>query len=136
MGRAKNKSGWIFTLKQKARQLKSELQVLLIAYKDTRTPLIAKLLIGITVGYLLSPIDLIPDFIPVIGLLDDLIIVPILISLSIKLIPSKVLSEARQTIKINPKILKKGNWLFGLFIIAIWILLLYLAYDHLKYLWK
>ena len=67
-------------LKQKARQLKSEAQVLMIAYKDKRTPVTAKILIGITVGYLLSPIDLIPDFIPVLGLLDDLIIVPILIA--------------------------------------------------------
>lgn len=71
-------------LKQKAKKLKSEAQVLMIAYKDNRTPLKAKILIGITVGYLLSPIDLIPDFIPVLGILDDLIIVPALIALSIK----------------------------------------------------
>ncbi len=72
-------------LKQKARQLKSEAQVLVRAYSDKRTPITAKMLIAITVGYLLSPIELIPDFIPVLGLLDDLIIVPALIALSIKL---------------------------------------------------
>lgn len=63
-------------LQQKTKQLKSEVQILMIAYKDKRTPLTAKILIGITAGYLLSPIDLIPDFIAVLGLLDDLIIVP------------------------------------------------------------
>lgn len=67
-------------LKQQARQLKSEAQVLLIAYKDKRTPATAKILIAITVSYLLSPIDLIPDFIPVVGLPDDLVIVPFLIT--------------------------------------------------------
>ncbi|MBA2746080.1 MAG: DUF1232 domain-containing protein [Flavisolibacter sp.] len=111
-------------LKQKARQLKSEAQVLIIAYKDTRTPLSAKILIGITVGYLLSPIDLIPDFIPVLGLLDDLIIVPLLITASINLIPETVLNEARGTIKSNPQKLNKTNWIFALIIIAIWILAL------------
>lgn len=68
----------------------------MIAYKDKRTPIAAKMLIGITIGYLLSPIDLIPDFIPVIGLLDDLIIVPALIALSNKLIPEVVLKVARE----------------------------------------
>ena len=71
--------GLLTKLKQRARQLKSEANVLMIAYKDKRTPSSAKILIGLTVGYLLCPIDLIPDFIPVLGLLDDLIIVPALI---------------------------------------------------------
>lgn len=123
-------------LKQKAKQLKSQAQVLMIAYKDKRTSVSAKILIGLTVGYLLSPIDLIPDFIPVLGLLDDLIIVPLLISLSIKLIPAIVLANARQTIKTNPKVLKKNNWLFGALIITIWLLLIYFAYRHFSYLRK
>lgn len=97
----------IAKLKQRARQLKSEAQVLMIAHTDKRTPLTAKILIGITIGYLLSPVDLIPDFIPVLGLLDDLIIVPLLISVSIKLIPPLILVEARQKVKSNPKVLKK-----------------------------
>src|ERR1041385_6064900 len=70
------------SLKAKAKKLKAEAQVLMLAYKDKRTPLVAKILIWVTVGYLLSPIDLIPDFIPVLGILDDLIIVPALITLS------------------------------------------------------
>jgi len=115
----------IAKLKQRARQLKSEAQVLMIAYTDKRTPFTAKILIGITVGYLLSPIDLIPDFIPVLGLLDDLIIVPLLISVSIKLISPQILAEARQKVKNNPKTLKKSNWLFAILIIAVWLLLIY-----------
>ena len=123
-------------LMQQARQLKLEVQVLILAYIHKRTLLIAKILIGLTVGYLLSPIDLIPDFIQVIGYLDDLIIVPLLIILSIKLIPSVVLTEARQSIKDNPKKIKKNNWIFAIIIISIWLALFYMAYRHFSYLWK
>lgn len=123
-------------LKLQARQLKSEAQVLILAYSDKRTPLSAKILIGLTVGYLLSPIDLIPDFIPVIGFLDDLIIVPFLIRLSIKLIPVAVLIEARQNVKDNPQKIKKSNWIFAMIIILIWLTLFYMAYRHFSYLWK
>jgi uncharacterized membrane protein YkvA (DUF1232 family) len=123
-------------LQQQARQLKSEAQVLILAYADKQTPLIAKILIGLTVGYLLSPIDLIPDFIPVIGYLDDLIIVPLLITLSIKLIPAAVLIEARQNVRDNPQKLKKSNWIFAMIIILIWLTLFYMAYRHFSYLWN
>ena len=125
--------GLLTKLKQRARQLKSEAQVLMIAYKDKRTPLSAKILIGITVGYLLCPIDLIPDFIPVLGLLDDVIIVPALIALSIKLIPQTVLIDAREKLKTNPQRYRKNNWLFGIIIIIIWASVLYLVYIQLKY---
>ncbi len=121
---------FIARLKQKVRELKAEIQVLVFAYSDKRTPLIAKLVIGLTVGYLLSPIDLIPDFIPVLGLLDDLIIVPLLITLSIKLIPVVVITNARQKVIENPQKLKKKNWLFATIIIFIWLALLYLAYRQ------
>lgn len=113
-------------LKIKAKKLKSEAQVLMIVYNDKRTPVTAKILIAITVGYLLSPIDLIPDFIPVLGLLDDLIIVPALIALSIKLIPETVLNDAREKLSNNPLRCKKNNWIFACFIILIWLLLIIL----------
>jgi uncharacterized membrane protein YkvA (DUF1232 family) len=119
-------------LKEKVKQLKSEIQVLSIAYSDTRTPWTAKLLIGLTVGYLLSPIDLIPDFIPVLGILDDLILVPLLISLSIKLIPAIVLKEARKVALVNPKRMKKNNWIVGFFILLIWLILIYTSYSFFK----
>lgn len=114
------------TLKHRAKQLKAEAQVLILAYRDKRTPLTAKILIGITVGYLLSPIDLIPDFIPILGLLDDFIIVPVLIALSIKLIPPTVLNDAREQLKNNPQRYKKNNWLFAALIIIIWLSILYI----------
>jgi uncharacterized membrane protein YkvA (DUF1232 family) len=112
-------------LKEKAKNLKAELGVLRIAYADQRTPWSARLLIGLTIGYLLSPIDLIPDFIPVLGLLDDLLLVPVLISLSIKLIPPIVMSEARQKLQNQPHSSKKDNWFFGLLIIFLWAVVLF-----------
>ncbi len=120
----------ITRIKQKVRELKEEIHVLIIAYSDRRTPFIAKLVVGLTVGYLLSPIDLVPDFIPVLGLLDDLIIVPLLITLSIRLIPVIVIAEAKQKVMNNPQQLKKSNWLFATIIIFIWLILLYLAYRQ------
>ena len=120
-------------LKQKAKQLKSEVQVLMIAYKDKRTPITAKILIGLTVGYLLSPIDLIPDFIPVLGILDDLIIVPALISLSFKLIPKTVLTEARELVKLHTEKLKKTNWVFAGVIVIVWVVAVYYSYRYLRH---
>jgi uncharacterized membrane protein YkvA (DUF1232 family) len=120
-------------LKQKASKLKQEVGVLRIAYTDKRTPFFSKLLIGLTVGYLMSPIDLIPDFIPVLGILDDLILVPILIAWSIRLIPTQVIIEARETLEKNPEIHRKKNWIFGGIVIIIWFLLAYLLYSHLSY---
>ena len=104
------------------------------AYTDKRTPFAAKILIGITVGYLLSPVDLIPDFIPVFGLLDDLIIVPLLISVSITIIPPLILAEARQKVKNNTKTLKKGNWIFAILIIVVWFFVIYSIYMRFSYL--
>jgi len=83
-------------------------------------------------GYLLSPIDLIPDFIPVLGLLDDLIIVPLLITLSIKLIPKNILEEARQKAKSDPRILKKTNWIVAFVIILLWLMILYFVFRRLS----
>ena len=116
---------WIQKLKSKAKELKSEAKVLIIAYKDARTPFAAKLLIAVTVGYLLSPIDLIPDFIPVLGILDDIIIVPALIYFSIKLLPSNVLADARLQAMTNEGKLQKNNWIVALIIIIIWVAAIY-----------
>lgn len=123
--------GFLQNLKDKVKILKSEIQVLSIAYSDSRTPWTAKLLIGLTVGYLLSPIDLIPDFIPVLGILDDLIIVPLLITASIKLIPKIVIHEARKEANKNPKRMKKKNWLVAFFILLIWLFLIFKSYQLL-----
>lgn len=119
-------------LKHKVRSLKKQIRVLQIAYLDNRTPFYAKLLIGLTVGYLLSPIDLIPDFIPVIGLLDDLILVPLLIIISIKSIPAEVLVDARKKLQSTAEKPGKKNWWFGVGIILVWLLALFFAWKYLK----
>ena len=77
-------------LKEWAKQLKTDIPAVFLALKDKETPFIAKIVALITVCYALSPIDLIPDFIPVLGYLDDIIILPALIALTVKLIPEEV----------------------------------------------
>lgn len=78
------------TLKERAQSLKRDIPAVFLALKDKDTPISAKVLAGITVCYALSPVDLIPDFIPVLGYLDDLILLPALIALTVKLIPGEV----------------------------------------------
>lgn len=82
-------------LKKRVGQLKREVQALVLAARDPRTPWYAKWLVAGVVAYALSPIDLVPDFIPVLGYLDDLILVPLGIVIAIKLIPPQVLAECR-----------------------------------------
>lgn len=113
---------FIQRIKEKVRLMKQDTLALYYAYSDPETPLIAKVLIWITVGYLLSPIDLIPDFIPVLGLLDDLVIVPLLIIASVRLIPKAVWEGSLRRAKLEPLTLKKSNRLFAGLIILIWVL--------------
>lgn len=122
---------WFSKLKTEAKKLKQKAQALLFAYADKRTPLIAKILIWITLAYLLSPVDLIPDFIPVFGLLDDLLIVPILITLSIKQIPKDVWLEAIAKAEANPHRLKKTNWVVGVIFISAWLVVIYYFIQYL-----
>lgn len=83
-------------LKARARRLKSETYALYLVVRDPRTPWFAKLLAGGVVAYALSPIDLIPDFIPVLGYLDDLLLLPLGIWLAIRLVPDEVMRDCRQ----------------------------------------
>ncbi|WDZ78947.1 YkvA family protein [Ensifer adhaerens] len=85
----------IQSVKQWARQLKRDVVALWFAARDPRTPLSAKLVAGAVAAYALSPIDLIPDFVPVLGYLDDLLIVPLGILLAIRLVPSPLMQEFR-----------------------------------------
>lgn len=82
--------------KERAKALKTELRALRIAYGDPRTPWFAKAWLLLVIAYAFSPIDLIPDFIPVLGYLDDLLLLPLGIALAIRLIPAEVLAQARQ----------------------------------------
>lgn len=88
--------GLVVRLKKKARKLKRQVWALYLAWKDPGTPLLARIVIACTVGYAVSPIDLIPDFIPILGYLDDLIILPALVVLAIRLIPPPVMARARR----------------------------------------
>ncbi len=83
-------------LKDLFRKVKREVQVWRIVMKDDRTPRLAKVLIWIAIAYLVSPIEIIPDFIPVIGYLDDILIVSILILIAMQIIPPQVVAEARE----------------------------------------
>ncbi len=112
--------------KIRAKRLKSQIHSLYLAARDPRTPWYAKALAAFIIGYALSPIDLIPDFIPVIGYLDDLIIVPAGITLLIRIMPKEVLVECRAKAQSQPVSFRK-NWLAGMIIVLIWLFLIYLA---------
>jgi uncharacterized membrane protein YkvA (DUF1232 family) len=86
-------------LKERARKIKSDTAAMYLAFKRKDTPLIAKIIIGVTVCYALSPIDLIPDFIPFLDFLDDVLLLPLLIAVAVKLIPKHILSECREQAK-------------------------------------
>ena len=110
-------------LKQRARQLKSETFALYLAVRDHRTPWYAKLLVAGIVAYALSPINLIPDFVPILGFLDDLILIPLGIALAITLTPHSVLTECRERAK---ETLQNGipvSRASAAIIVAIWILM-------------
>ncbi len=112
-------------LKGRAKQLKTDIPALFIAMKRKKTPVLAKIIAGIAVGYALSPIDLIPDFIPVLGLLDDVIIIPALIALVLKLIPAKVFAECREEAANLWVDGKPKKWYYALPIIFVWLLLIF-----------
>ncbi len=109
-------------LKQHARALKHETIALYFAFRDARTPWYAKILAALVLAYAFSPIDLIPDFIPVLGYLDDLILVPAGIALTLKLIPPEVMDEARLTAS-DKKPERRVGWIGAGVIIFIWLLI-------------
>lgn len=110
------------SLREKAQALKRELLALSMAARHPETPWLAKLLTLLIVAYALSPIDLIPDFIPVIGMLDDLVLLPLGIALVIRMIPHRVLEECREK-ALSQDPLKKDNRFAALCIILIWLAL-------------
>lgn len=113
-------------LKERAKKLKADIPAIFLALKDKETPFIAKILAGITVGYALSPIDLIPDFIPVLGYLDDVILLPLLVALTIKLIPKEVLEKNRKLSEHMWENGKPKKWYYGIPVVLIWLLLIWL----------
>jgi len=113
--------------KQRARELKIQVYAVYLAYRDPRVPLYARIFAACVVGYAFSPIDLIPDPIPILGYLDDLIIVPIGIALALKMIPPDVLAECQEKSREVMKQGKPVNKVAAAIIIAIWVLLAVVA---------
>jgi len=108
-----------------ANQLKKNIAVLRLAYLDQRTPVYAKILPVIIVGYAFSPIDLIPDFIPVLGFVDDAILLPALIWLAIRLIPSEIMEDCRKKAATTNPDKKQKNYVVATVIILFWLAILY-----------
>ncbi len=109
-------------MKKWAKNLKKQLLVLYLAYRDERVPWYAKLFTMLVVAYAFSPIDLIPDFIPILGYLDDLILVPLGVYLALKLIPEEVLEDCKRKIEGQSSMNKPKNWITGFLIIIIWLI--------------
>lgn len=110
-------------LKQVARRLKAETFALYLAARHPDTPWYAKLLVAAIVAYAFSPIDLIPDFIPIVGYLDDLVLLPLGIALAIKLVPPAVLAECRaraHEVMVNGKPVSR---VAGVVVVVVWLAL-------------
>jgi uncharacterized membrane protein YkvA (DUF1232 family) len=113
--------------KQRARQLKVETYAVYLAYKDPGTPWYARVFAACVVGYAFSPIDLVPDPIPILGYLDDLVLVPVGVALALKMIPRAVLAECREKAQAAMSQGKPTNWTAAGVIVTIWLLLAVLA---------
>jgi uncharacterized membrane protein YkvA (DUF1232 family) len=125
--------------KAKAKALKKEVYALSLAAKDSRVPWYAKAFAVLIMGYILSPIDLIPDFIPVIGYVDDFILVPAAIILLIKMIPKEVMEECREKARSHHGRMKGKHWVAAAIIVLIWLISIYITIRIASYLflrWK
>lgn len=120
-------------LKKRATALKTDIPAVFLALKAKETPLIAKIVAGITVAYALSPIDLIPDFIPILGYLDDVILLPALVSLTLKLIPPDVFAIYREQAKGMWVDGKPKKWYYAIPIILAWALIVFLVVKAIAF---
>lgn len=111
-------------MKEKTSELKKHVFALYLAYKKKETPLIAKVFTAIVVAYALSPIDLIPDFIPVLGYLDDFILIPMGVAIALKLIPAEIMEECRKEADRKLKNDIPEAKVAGVIIVMLWILIL------------
>ena len=120
MGRMK---GFLAAWKQCARLVKRDTYALYLAYKDPRTPWYARVFVACVVGYAFSPIDLIPDFIPVLGHLDDLVIIPPGVVLALRMIPPPVWADCREKAEAVMRQGKPVNWIAAAVVVLIWLVL-------------
>ena len=108
-------------LKERAQKLKTDIPAVFLALKDKRTPFLAKMIAAVVVVYALSPIDLIPDFIPVLGYLDDLLILPALIAWCVKCIPEDVFADCRSRAEGMWGSGKPEKWYYAIPFVLIWV---------------
>lgn len=119
--------------KNSVKKIKSDIPALFFALKEKETPVVAKIMAGITVAYALSPIDLIPDFIPILGYLDDFILLPVLIALTVKLIPKAILERSRlKAEEMSNKRLSK-KWYYSIPVILSWCILLVIVISIFRH---
>lgn len=112
-------------LKARAQQLKTDIPAIFLCLRSPQTPLLAKILAAVTVCYALSPIDLVPDFIPILGYSDDLILLPLLVSLTIKALPSDLFNQYRQEAAGLWQVGKPQKWYYALPILIFWLIIIY-----------
>ena len=123
LGQIEEKS---MNLKERAKKLKTDIPAIFLALKNKETPIAAKLVAAVTVAYALSPIDLIPDFIPVLGYLDDVILLPALVALTVRLIPKETMEKNRKLAEGLWKNGKPKKWYYAVPIVLIWLLVIWL----------
>jgi uncharacterized membrane protein YkvA (DUF1232 family) len=113
--------------KRRARQLSAQTYALYLAYRDPRTPWHAKVFAALVVGYVFSPIDPIPDWIPAVGLLDEMVVVPIGVLVAAKMIPPQVMEESREKAREVAEGEKPINRVAAVVVVAVWLLCAALA---------
>ena len=113
-------------LKERANKLKKDVPAVFLALKDKDTPVIAKVLAAIAVAYALSPVDLIPDFIPVLGYIDDVILLPTFVAITVKLIPKDVWVRCQAESENMWENGKPKKWYFAIPIVMLWLLVIWL----------
>lgn len=117
-------------LKEISHRLKRDIPAIYIALKCKDTPLLAKILAAVTVAYALSPVDLIPDFIPILGYLDDLILLPLFAALTIKCIPKSLLEQCRHQADGLWENGKPKRWYYAVPIVLVWVVVLIKIVMH------
>lgn len=115
------------SLKDRAKQLKTDIPAVFLALKHKKTPWYAKITAAIVIIYALSPVDLIPDFIPVLGYLDDLIILPALIALTIRFIPKDAFAECREKSNGMWGDGKPQKWYYAIPFVLVWVAVILLV---------
>ena len=112
------------TLKERASSLKKDIPAVFLALKAKETPILARIMAFLTVAYALSPVDLVPDFIPVLGYLDDVLILPALVALTVKLIPKEIFGRYQKEAEGMWKDGKPKSWYYAVPIVLLWVLII------------